>query len=275
MTPVPMQLDRARSEARLFEVPGDAPALLVVPAMGVNARGYDRLGEALAARGVTTLVSELRGGDSSSVRARRGVDYGYHELIEDTVRHVEWLRARGHVVNVLGHSLGGQLTTVSLARWYVDGAKLVLIGSGTVHYRAYDGLERWRVWLGTQVAGVIARGLGYFPGHRLGFGGLQGRGLITDWSNASRTGEFRSARHGPLEHRLSELAPEVLAIHVAGDDMAPKSATHALVRKLPRAQVTWAEVAAPSAPAKLNPHFRWMKEPAAAAERIATFLKAQ
>lgn len=268
-----MALDGARSEARLFEA-GQGPALLVVPAMGVNARGYDRLGEALASLGVTTLVSELRGGDSSSVRARRGVDYGYAELIDDTLAHVAWLRARGHaVVNVLGHSLGGQLSTVSLARWHQPGAKLVLIGSGTVHYRAYTGLERWRVLAGTQFAGVVARGLGYFPGHRLGFGGLQARSLITDWSNASRTGEFRSARHGRLEQRLETFEPEVLAIHVLGDDMAPRSATEALVRKLPRARVTWAEVAAPTEPAKLNPHFRWMKAPAAAAERIAAFLR--
>lgn len=274
MTLVELPLEGARSQARFFEAEAGAPVLLVVPAMGVNARGYDRLGDALAARGVTTLVSELRGGEGSSVRARRGVDYGYGELADDTMKHVEWLRARGHaVVNVLGHSLGGQLTTATLARWFVPGARLVLIASGTVHYRAYEGLERWRVLVATQLAGVIARGLGYFPGHRLGFGGLQARSLITDWARASRTGVFSSRTRGALEQRLGELEPEVLALHVEGDELAPRSATEGLLRKLPRARVTWFDVIPPTEPEKLSPHFRWMKAPEGAAERIAAFLR--
>ena len=265
--------DGATSEARLFKANEKAPGLLVLPAMGVNARAYDRLGEGLAEAGVTTLVVELRGGDTSSVRARRGVDYGYAELLEDMSLHLELLR--GHVegpLNVLGHSLGGQLATVGLSRWFAPGGKLIVIASGTVHHRAWTGIRRLGVLGGTQLAQVVARGLGFYPGHRLGFGGLQGRSLIVDWSNASRTGAFTSTRDGPLEHRLEELAPQVLALHVQGDTMAPRSSTEALLRKVKQARVQWVNVMPPAQPRKMNPHFRWMKDPSPAVREISRFI---
>lgn len=266
--------DGATSEARLFKSKDTGPGLLVLPAMGVNARAYDRLAEGLADSGVTTLIVELRGGDTSSVRARRGIDYGYAELLDDMVQHLELLR--GHVtgpVSVLGHSLGGHLGTIGLSKWFVPGAKLIVIASGTVHHRAWTGIRRLGLLVSTQLAQVVARGLGFFPGHRLGFGGLQGKSLIVEWSNASRTGAFSSRRDGPLEHQLEELAPEVLALHVQGDTMAPRSSTEALLRKLKHAKVKWVDVLPPAQPRKMNPHFRWMKDPSAVVEEIARFLR--
>ncbi|MFZ5444450.1 MAG: alpha/beta fold hydrolase [Myxococcota bacterium] len=266
--------DGATAEARLFVGGEAAPGLLVLPAMGVNARSYDRLGEQLASEGVTTLVAEHRGGDSSSVRPRRGVDFGYAELLDDLVLHLEQLerRTRGPV-SVLGHSLGGQLATIGLARWWKPGARLVVIASGTVHHRAWTGLERLGVLAGTQLAHAVARGLGYFPGHRLGFGGLQARSLIADWSFAARTGEFRSHSRGQLEQRLDELAPSVLALHVQGDTMAPRAATEGLLRKVRNAKVTWLDITPPPTPAKMNAHFRWMKDPSRVAREVAVFLR--
>ena len=134
MTPLRItSADGVTSEARLFEGKGEH-GLLVLPAMGVNARAYDRLGEALSGKGVTVLVAEHRGGDTSSVRAKKGVDYGYAELLDDAALHVEELRRRtSKPVSVLGHSLGGQLGTVGVSRWWQPGGKLIVIGSGTVY----------------------------------------------------------------------------------------------------------------------------------------------
>lgn len=259
--------DGQRSEARLFRASSPGPGLLVLPAMGVNARAYDRLAESLAELGVTTLVAEHRGGDGSSVRARRGVDFGYAELLRDVVAHRDVLRdVQPTPVSVLGHSLGGQLGTVGFASWQLPGSKLVVIAAGTVHHTAWSGVERLGVFVGTQAAGGVARALGYFPGHRLGFGGLQSRSLIVDWAHAAKTGTFR------VERELDAHSPEVLAIEVRGDTMAPRRATELLVAKLPRAKVEWLVLEPPAQPRKMNPHFRWLKDPSVVAQRVATFL---
>jgi predicted alpha/beta hydrolase len=185
------------------------------------------------------------------------------------VKHLEWLRAKFSVpVHVLGHSLGGQLSVAGISRWHQPGAKVIVVGSGTVHFQAWSGLEKWRILFSTQFASTLARVLGYFPGDKLGFGGVQGKRLIVDWAHASRTGTFR------LEHGLEQFSPEVLAIHVKGDTYAPRASTERLVRKLVNAQVTWADVEPPAEPKRQDPHFRWMKDPRAVAETAARFLTA-
>lgn len=181
MIPIPFDLPGgARSTARLFEGDAALQPVLVLPAMSVNARAYDKLAAALAARGNTTLVAEMRGGESSNIRARRGVDYGYADLVDDALAHVAWLRARHPVVHVLGHSLGGQIAVLGSARWVVPGAKLVLAASGTPYWRGHPGAARWKTLVLTLASNLLTRTLGYFPGHWIGYGGLQGKRLVVE-----------------------------------------------------------------------------------------------
>ncbi|GMU60731.1 MAG: hypothetical protein AMXMBFR34_24940 [Myxococcaceae bacterium] len=265
--------DGTSAQARLFLSETPRTALAWMPAMGVSARAYDGFGAALAARGVSTVVSELRGGESSDVRPRRGVDYGLGELIDDHTLALEALARRvpGVAVHVGGHSLGGQLAVVHFAAKAGPATRLVLVASGTVHFRAWGFPQNLGVLLGTQVAAGVAKALDFFPGHRLGFGGLQSRRLIEDWAHAGRTGDYRTRTHA-LEAGLEAVTKEVLAVHVEGDTLAPVEATRRLLAKLPKARVQWATAPAPPEPRRLNPHFRWTKGPEAVADAVARFL---
>jgi predicted alpha/beta hydrolase len=266
--------DGSTSTARFFPAEPASAALLVLPAMGTHARAYDALATELASRGLATLVAEHRGGESSSVRARRGVDYGYDELLDDLEVQRAALEARvpGRPVHVLGHSLGGHLGVLGVPRWHATGGKLVLIASGTVHFRAWRGRGALSMLASALLADGVSRALGVFPGHRLGFGGLQGRGLMTQWARLARTGEFHGAR-GFLEAGLDQAQLEVLAISVHDDAWAPRAATERLLAKLARATVRWEELAVPDEPRRLNPHLRWMRSnPAEVARRVAAFL---
>ena len=84
--------------------------LLWLPALGVAARHYLPLAEALAARGVDTRLHEWRGNGSSSLRASRTQDWGYRELLAlDLPASVATLPVDGVPLLLGGHSLGGQL----------------------------------------------------------------------------------------------------------------------------------------------------------------------
>jgi predicted alpha/beta hydrolase len=167
--------------------------------------------------------------------------------------------------------MGGQLAVAALNRWHTPGAKLVLVASGTVHHRAWRGVEALAILGGTWVAAGVASTLGYFPGHRLGFGGLQARGLIVDWARAARTGEY-STTDEPLEVGLGGAEVEVLAVHVEGDRYAPRAATERLLEKLPAARVQWRDVVPPAEPRRLDPHFRWLRASEECASLVAGFL---
>jgi predicted alpha/beta hydrolase len=117
------------------------------------------------------------------------------------------------------------------------------------------------------VVGVVASTLGVFPGEALGFGGLQGRTLMVEWSRAARSGSW-----GELEAGVATEPLEVLAVTVEGDTWVPPAATRALVAKLSGARVRWEHLPIPGEPARLRPHFRWMRAPAELAERVVAFL---
>ncbi|MFV8752260.1 alpha/beta fold hydrolase [Nannocystaceae bacterium ST9] len=251
--------DLARPDAR------PRGAVLVMPAMGVEARYYEPLAVALAARGFAVARAELRGHGASPVRAGRGRDFGYRELAERSLPAlIEALRERWPNVPriVLGHSLGGQVASLYASLPGADLDALILIASGSVDHRGWPASQQTRVLFGTQLYAMIARVLGYFPGDKLGFAGREPRSQILDWAHNARTGRWQlrgSARD--WEAALGEVDLPVLAISVDGDDYAPHGAVDRQVAKLRAAQVERIRLTRESAPPELLHHFRWARSP--------------
>lgn len=282
-------LDGATSEARVVRAPAPAAGsartvVLVAPAMGVAAGYYDPVLEALAERGLDAVTLEHRGLGSSSVRVRRGVDFGYADLVrEDWPPHVELARAmaaegggRGRVV-VLGHSLGGQLASLFAAERPGALDAIALVASCTVDVRGWTGPSRYKLFAQTQIAAALARALGVFPGDRVGFGGRQPPRLITDWARQARRGRFELAG-AALDHEAALRAVEldVLSVAIEGDDFAPRAACDRLVRKMPRARVRRASVA-PDWPVKKagDAHLKWPRQPGAVVRAIERFARGE
>src|SRR5690606_15566220 len=126
-----------------------APRLRVLwlPALGVSARHYLPLAEALAGRGAAVFLHEWRGAGSSNLRAGRDCDWGYRELLaEDIPASVAAMREAlpGVATTRLGgHSLGGQLASCSIALQPGYAQGLWLVGSGAPYWRAFPAPLRW------------------------------------------------------------------------------------------------------------------------------------
>ncbi len=271
--------DGARSRALAAPAVGEPRgAVVCFPAMGVAAGYYEPLARALAARGFDVLVAELRGTGTSAVRPSRKVDFGYADMIaHDLPSAIAEARRRfvGRPLHVLGHSLGGQLAALLLAERPDAFERLVLIAASSVDYRGYPMPARLRVLFGTQTARVVAHGLGYFPGDRLGFGGRQPVGVIDDWGRQALTGQYR-LRGGRIDHEagLRRVTSPVLAVSLEGDTLSPASAVDRLCAKMPGAELVRRHIAPAWATRKGDPHFRWVREPGAVVEEVAGFLAA-
>ena len=89
------------------------------------------------------------------------------------------------------------------------------------------------------MSNLIARGLGYFPGDQLGFGGKAARTQIRDWSHQGATGKYRpQGANFDYEAALKQLDIPVLAISIDGDQFAPWEAIAHLFGKFhPKASV--------------------------------------
>lgn len=264
--------DGARVETLLVPASEPRMGLVWLPALGVPARAYLALASQLAGQGISTLVHEWRGIGSSSVRASRRVDWGYAQLLSGDLPATAASAASQFAGLPLcwgGHSLGGQLATLHLARRPQDGSGLVLVGSGAPYWRAQRPPIAAALWAAMAGVPVLTAAMGFLPGRHIGFGGREARGVMRDWLRCVRTGRYDADGLGEdLESALSRLHHPVLALHLRDDAFGPRSALDHLLGKLatPSPRIVMLGPDQLQAPAD---HFAWMKHPGRVAAEVA------
>jgi predicted alpha/beta hydrolase len=272
MNPTIEYVDRGtdRLALHVYPDPGDGPAVLLFPAMGVVARYYRPFAELLHGHGFAVAVADLRGQGASTPPPSRASRHGYAELVADVAAVREALKSRldGRPLLLAGHSLGGQIALIQLAVSGGSGvAGLVLITAAIPYWRGYGRPDRYLVLPAVTAMGLTSRVLGIWPG--LGFGGRQARRVMTDWA-ATVHGRYRPVDGVDVEAALAELRMPVLTVTVATDRLVPASLVDFLVTKLraapvERAQITAAELGGPA------DHFTWVRSAGPIAARIRDF----
>lgn len=250
-------------------------AVLFLPALGVAARHYLPLAEALAVRGVAMAVHEWRGHGSSSLRASRRVDWGYRELLEDDLpSSVAAMAAHWPgVPRVLGgHSLGGQLAALTLALQPDAGERLWLVASGAPLWRTFPPSRAWWLPAAYRALASLAALNGALPGRTIGFGGREARGVMRDWSRTGLTGVYagRGIR-ADLEAALGRVQASVDAVRLRDDWLVPHASLAFLLGKLQPRAVREHVLAREALGARAD-HFAWMRAPDAVAAALASGL---
>lgn len=253
-----------------------APVLLFLPAMGVEARHYRAFAAALRERGLHAAHVDQRGMGTSSVRAARGVDYGYTTLVADLDAAVGALQHElpGRPLFLGGHSLGGHLAALWAATRTGRVAGVPLVASGTPYFGGFPGAAAAGLLLYSLFVRATTGVLGYFPGDKLGFGGRQGHGLMCEWAAVVRGGSFAPAAwpHGDAEAGLAAMRLPVLGVRLEGDGYAPQGAVEHLLGKLRSADVDRELVRRSPEHPEATDHIRWLRHPAAAADVVAPWV---
>ncbi|WP_426700286.1 alpha/beta fold hydrolase [Rhodanobacter sp. Col0626] len=248
-----------------------------VPAMGMPARHYLPLAQALAGQGVAVVVHEWRGIGSSNRRAGYRGNWGYRELLQDdlptgmaAVRE-RWPQAIRYIG---GHSLGGQLTALYASAHPTEFAGLVLVASGAPYWRRFR--HGWVIGAAYVLAPLLARLVGHLPGRRIGFGGNEARGVIDDWARSGRTGRYAADGVAQdFEQQLAALHLPSLALRLRDDWLGPAASLDWLLDKLGAGECTIEVITPQDMDGVPADHFGWMRAPAPMATRIARWLAAQ
>ncbi len=245
-----------------------------MPAMGMPARHYLPLAQALAVAGVAVVLHEWRGIGSSDRRAGRDCNWGYRQLLQDdlpagmaAVRQ-RWPQARCWLG---GHSLGGQLGLLYASLHPHDFAGMVLVASGAPYWRRFR--HGWLIGAAYALAPWLAALVGHLPGRRIGFGGNEARGVIADWARSGRSGRYAVA--GMTEdfvRLLAALQLPVLALRLQQDWLGPPASLAWLLGKLGPAARRVETILRDDLDGTPADHFGWMKAPAPVAARIAGWL---
>jgi len=270
--------DNARFEVLLQRPAGETKRLVYwLPALGVAAKHYVPLAQALAEQGVAVAIHEWRGIGSSDRRASRHEDWGYRQLLDDDLpAGIAAVRAglppmRSYLG---GHSLGGQIASLYASLHPQDVAGLLAVASGAPYWRQYP--QGRLLWCAYALAPWLARLVGYLPGRRLGFGGNEARQLIEDWARTGRTGRYAAAGMATdFEAALAGLALPLLGVRLQDDWLAPEASLSWLFGKMPRGVQTRRVVTATDLDGGKADHFGWMKTPWPVVKPMVQWLDAQ
>ncbi len=265
--------DGHASLLRVHRAVEGAPGLFWIPALGVPANRYDSFARAMVAQGVHCAVHEWRGNGSSSLRAGRGSDWGYRELLQhDLPAAIAALEptTRWHFG---GHSLGGQFAALAAARQPQRCAGLVLLATGVPHGAKFTGRQRIGVELFARALPALTHLAGYYPGHRLGFAGREAGQLMRDWAATVRTGRYdRYGHRRTMDEALKAFAAPVLGIRLAHDWLVPEASMDALLAKLGNGTQRVEQFDDERLGTRTD-HFRWMRQPQALAAAMATWMR--
>jgi predicted alpha/beta hydrolase len=256
------------------------PLVVFLPAMGVNTSFYRETFEAWAACGASVAAIEARGMKQSTNCDVRGKGFGYAEVLDIDLATIvpRLVREAGpRPVYLAGHSLGGQfaLLYASVAKHAVDG--VILVGGGSNHFATLPSRgARVKRYVGFRFIRVLLALLGYFPGHKIGFGGRQPRRLMADWTHEGLTGRYpKIGELHDYEARLRQARFPVLMISFESDGLVPASSADALARKLVHADVSRSELKLAGLPGRRSVHFGWAKEPQPVLAAIMSWIRSR
>lgn len=254
-----------------------APAILIQPAMGVQAGYYTLLAEALHAAGHHVGISELRGHEAAPDAPRPGwnYDFSYHDMLhEDWPLAAQAMQARFPTAPfyMLGHSLGAQISCLYAGLKPAGLRGLIVIAASSVYWKLWG----WPFLLYSQAAGLSGRLVGHFPGKVFRFAGREARGVVADWARQARTGRFLLGQpRVDYEPKLAEVTLPVLAISLQGDFFAPHHTLDALIGKMPQAALTRLRLDPKALGFEKIDHFRWARQPQLVLPQITQWLAAQ
>ena len=270
---LPVGTDGAHHATLIARIP-DAPRarLLWLPALGIAAKHYIPLADALAARGIAVFLHEWRGNGSSNLRASPDIDWGYRELLADIAASEQCATdaAPGIERIIGGHSLGGQLACCHLALDPQAASALWLVASGSPYWRAFPAPSRWWLPLAYRFLPWLAQRKGFLPGRSVGFGGNEARGVIAEWARTALSGRYAAAGiDTDLDAAMVQFNGAVRALSMDSDWLAPPSSMAFLTGKLRDACVQATTFDAATLGTRAD-HYAWMKQP----DAVADFLTA-
>lgn len=262
---IPLTAEDGHRYHLIARIPAQARAnLLWLPALGVAARHYLPLAEALAENGVAVFLHEMRGNGSSNLRASRRVDWGYRQILaSDIARSDAAVAAHSTATTriISGHSIGAQFAACYLALHPQAFQALWLVASGSPYWRNFPAPKRYVFPFAYQFVPWIADLRGSLPGRRLGFGGDEARSLMRDWARVGLSNRYAAAGLDiDLEAALARVSVEIRAVLMSHDWFAPRRSMQGLLDKLPRSPASLV-VLDRNALGVTPDHFAWMKQP--------------
>ncbi|MBI2071075.1 MAG: alpha/beta fold hydrolase [Elusimicrobia bacterium] len=221
--------------------PGTKPKAVVLcqHAVFTNAASFDfprgrGLASYLALKGFVVYRLDFRGHGFSRHRSGARPDFTYDDVgFKDIPAAVEFLRAShgGLPFFIIGHSLGGNTTTMLLSQrpdFPIDGLIALGVNVWMPSFEPDAKRRRQKRWAMTAM-NWLTRFLGYFPAKRLGMGSENlPKGFMRQWCVWPDQDRWLSAdRRVDYREDMNRIKMPILALAGADDWICPPESTRA------------------------------------------------
>lgn len=246
-------------------------SVILMAALGMGARFYQPLAQALQAAGLNVALLEQRGHGDSPWRPSHHCDWGFREaLVNEIPVALDWVKSRSSSLPVylMGHSLGGHYSAMAAGVYgeQIDG--IILAACGSPWLGGFTGKTRRKLKFLCAMIPPASALLGYYPGDKLGFGGREARTLMQDWLTLAKTNRYQANGFSDdLDCGIAQYSGPVLSLRMADDAFAPPASVEAVNEKFIAATVSNVLLDKQALNDRAD-HFRWARSPAAAVKKI-------
>lgn len=260
----------------LYWYPAAQPAwrLLLLPALGIQARLYRRLAAGLAANGCSTAILEQRGHGLSPLRASYRQRHSMLDLLEqDLPAALDWLDRQDPASPLLlgGHSLGGHLSTLYVGQHPDRVAGVIHLACAFPFIDAYTGRQQSMLRLLCRLIPVFRLVPGYYPGTLLGFGERESSRMMQEWRHWAVTGRFEIAGYPGTGADVGRFMGPVLSLGFDRDHFSTEAAVKHALAPFTHARITQRTLGRTEQGDHLG-HTGWARAPSGVVDAVVAWL---
>lgn len=253
-----------------------APRCVVVflPALGMQAKWYKRLGADLAARGCAVCVMEQRGHGASTVLVGRGTNFGVAEFVDQDIPAIldsVERRFPDSPIVLAGHSLGGHLSTIYAGIRPQRISGVAHVACGFPYHRDFASSRARLIRLLCYLIPMASVFPGYFPGKTIGFGGKESIHLMRNWRGWAMSGRFGFDGREDVERAVAGFTGAVLSISLDEDEYSCLEAETRALSPFTHAAVTRVTLGSAEQGEFLG-HFDWARDPGGVVDCLAQWI---
>lgn len=245
-----------------FEAPEATRSMLILPALGLQARWYEKLAEGMVEHQCSVCVMEYRGHGISPVRAGRDNNWGMADLLDDVDVAMHWINKKAPSLPCVlaGHSLGGHLATIYSGVRPRAIAGVVLLACAFPFHDDYPPKISRQINMLCRILPFLRWYPGYYPGERIGFGGNEALQVMNDWACWARSGGFDFDGKRDLAEDVAKFTGPVLSISFDRDDYSSPKAVRRALSPFTSASVSRQQLG-PAEQGQFLGHIDWAQSP--------------
>lgn len=238
--------------------------VVIAGGAGIAAAYYRNLAAALARHGLPVLTFDYRGVGRSRTAGPDALSAGVftwgHDDLGGALAHAR-ARHPDAELTVVTHSFAAAILGAAPDAERITRA--VFLAPHTGYWGDYA--KRWRVPLYLAwhvVMPLVTRGVGHFPGRRLGLGIDLPRGVALEWAGRRRRALPTGARYRAWQDALTRydrVAAETLVMAVTDDAFAPPAAARHLVALYPNLRARFSDVTPSAVGARRVGHIGFLR----------------